>query len=97
MKRFCWVLNRHLDKIYACDLDTMNHERVTPTKPCFKGTAPEEAVRMIDKSKHPLLIIGSQALLNPDLDQKLADAVDKVNIPVYLTGMARGLLWAQRC
>ncbi len=85
-------LNRHLDKIYACDLDTMVRKSIAPAKPSFHEQAPAKAVRLIEESKRPLLIVGSQALLNPDLTDKLIEAIGMINIPVYLTGMARGLL-----
>ncbi len=85
-------LNRHLNKIYACDLDTMSRESIPSTKPDFKKHTPAESVRLIDKSVQPLLIIGSQALSNPDLTPELTEAINTMNIPVYLTGMARGLL-----
>ncbi len=87
-----WYLNRHLDKIYACDLDTMTHSPLPLTKPLFQSTAPEQAARMIDKSKQPLLIVGSQALSSPDFAPGLAEAISTMDIPVYLTGMARGLM-----
>jgi acetolactate synthase-1/2/3 large subunit len=38
------------------------------------------------------MIVGSQATLQPDNIDKLAKAVGTLGIPVYLTGMARGLL-----
>ncbi len=87
-----WYLNRHLDKIYACNLDTMSHESISPVKISFRRYTPAKAVRLIDKSKRPLMIVGSQVLLNPDLAPKLIEAIGMMNIPVYLTGMSRGLL-----
>jgi acetolactate synthase-1/2/3 large subunit len=40
------------------------------------------------------MIVGSQAMLDPGAAEKLARAVEALSIPVYLTGMARGLLGA---
>lgn len=40
----------------------------------------------------PLLVIGSQAMLRADAAESLAQAVEQLGIPVYLSGMARGLL-----
>jgi acetolactate synthase-1/2/3 large subunit len=39
-----------------------------------------------------VLLVGSQALLNATEAPALAEAVDALGIPVYLSGMARGLL-----
>ncbi|MCB1318985.1 MAG: thiamine pyrophosphate-binding protein, partial [Leptospiraceae bacterium] len=44
------------------------------------------------ESQRPLLLIGSQAMLNPTRVSELRQAVEKLGIPVYLAGMARGLL-----
>jgi acetolactate synthase-1/2/3 large subunit len=51
-----------------------------------------KAVELVAMSQKPLLIIGSQAMLYSDMAQKLAGAVGSLGIPVFLTGMARGLL-----
>ena len=38
------------------------------------------------------MILGSQALLRIENIPALISAIEKINIPVYLTGMTRGLL-----
>lgn len=43
-------------------------------------------------AKKPLLLIGSQCLLQPQEVGNLVHAVEQLGIPVYLSGMARGLL-----
>ena len=47
---------------------------------------------MLQSAKQPVLLIGSQALINPAQHEKLADAVKNLNIPTFVSGMARGLL-----
>ncbi|MAT95920.1 MAG: acetolactate synthase [Anaerolineaceae bacterium] len=44
------------------------------------------------EAKRPLLIIGSQALVDAQQSAALQQAVLKLGIPTYLSGMARGLL-----
>ncbi len=51
-----------------------------------------KVVDAIKRAQSPLLIVGSQAMLQADKAEELADAVAKLGIPVYLSGMARGLL-----
>lgn len=46
---------------------------------------------LLDAEK-PVLLIGSQALQIPSQREALADAVKELNIPTYVSGMARGLL-----
>ncbi|KJH51766.1 thiamine pyrophosphate enzyme, TPP binding domain protein [Dictyocaulus viviparus] len=49
-------------------------------------------VQLVCDSKKPLLLIGSQALLPPVIPSRLVKAVELLGIPVFLSGMARGLL-----
>eukprot|EP00484_Ammonia_sp_Unknown_P023747 CAMPEP_0197032188 /NCGR_PEP_ID=MMETSP1384-20130603/10929_1 /TAXON_ID=29189 /ORGANISM="Ammonia sp." /LENGTH=643 /DNA_ID=CAMNT_0042461811 /DNA_START=24 /DNA_END=1955 /DNA_ORIENTATION=+ len=43
-------------------------------------------------SKCPLLVLGSQSMLHPLLVKDLIAALNQLRIPVYLSGMSRGLL-----
>lgn len=53
--------------------------------------------KLLDAATRPVLVIGSQALVNLDLAgaSALAAAVTKLGIPTYLGGTARGLLGKQ--
>ena len=42
--------------------------------------------------KKPLIVLGSQAVFHPNLIFKLIEGLEYLDIPVYLSGMARGLL-----
>jgi len=46
----------------------------------------------IGKAERPVLLAGSQTLLNPANAAAIRAAVENLGIPVYLSGMARGLL-----
>jgi acetolactate synthase-like protein len=50
---------------------------------------------MLSKAERPVIVLGSQAMLHPARVQDLVEAVGSLHIPVYLSGMARGLLGAQ--
>lgn len=52
----------------------------------------QRAAQKIKNAQRPLLLIGSQAMLDPSHANALADAVNRLGVPVYLSGMARGLL-----
>jgi len=54
-----------------------------------------QAAEMIAVSPRPVLIVGSQAMLNAAEIDKLAEALNSLGIPVFLAGMARGLLGRQ--
>jgi acetolactate synthase-1/2/3 large subunit len=44
------------------------------------------------KAKRPLLVLGSQTLVNEPEPERIAEAVRALGVPTYLGGMARGLL-----
>ena len=50
------------------------------------------ALKNAQLAQSAVLVIGSQALTDPDAAMRVADAVTRMSIPVYLSGMARGLL-----
>lgn len=54
----------------------------------------KRALKAIEGAERPVLVVGSQALVNYTREdaQRLAEAVNKLNIPVWLGGTARGLL-----
>ncbi|MDH3432823.1 MAG: thiamine pyrophosphate-binding protein, partial [Gammaproteobacteria bacterium] len=50
------------------------------------------AVARIGKAERPVLVVGSQALVDAEQAGALAAAIEHIGIPVYLSGMARGLM-----
>ncbi|PIO67954.1 thiamine pyrophosphate enzyme, TPP binding domain protein, partial [Teladorsagia circumcincta] len=52
----------------------------------------DKIVQLISSAKKPVMLIGSQAMLPPVVPKDLVKAVELLGIPVYLGGMARGLL-----
>ncbi len=50
------------------------------------------AERVLRKAKRPLLLVGSQSVLDPSRVPGLVQAVESLGLPVYLSGTARGLL-----
>lgn len=56
------------------------------------STEIRQVASALSNAKRPLLIIGSQALIDAAHSEALQTAVKKLGIPTYLSGMARGLL-----
>lgn len=53
----------------------------------------QKSLTILSKSKKPLCIIGSQIIQsNKEYHKFIIQQINKLNIPCYLTGMARGLL-----
>jgi thiamine pyrophosphate-dependent acetolactate synthase large subunit-like protein len=85
-------LTRHANKLFAMARGPAIpaiHEAVVPAP---AGNAVQRAGRALRSAQRPLLVIGSQALARAESASGLAEAVTRLSIPVYLSGMARGLL-----
>ncbi len=87
-----WYLNRHAARMFAGAAGA-----TTPTpRPVEPPRAPESAIAKaadaLAAAQRPLLVIGSQALLLADRAKSIAAAIGRLGVPVYLSGMARGLL-----
>lgn len=67
-----------------------------PELPIPRATRGElrRVAKALRASKKPVMLVGSQATLRVDRIDEVAAAVEKLGIPVYLSGMARGLLGA---
>lgn len=52
----------------------------------------DRVVEALRKARRPLLVLGSQSLVNEREPERVAEAVRRLGVPVYLAGMARGLL-----
>jgi len=87
-----FYLQRHVDRMFACEFDEMRPGETRLTSPDFDSSSASKALELVAMAHRPVLIAGSQATLQPDNIDMLARAVGSLGIPVYLTGMARGLL-----
>ncbi len=87
-----FYLQRHVDQMFACEFEEMQPGEYKVKSPDFDSSSVSKALELITLSQRPVLIVGSQAMLQPDHIDKLAGAIGSLGIPVYLTGMARGLL-----
>ena len=58
------------------------------------GSELKKAAAMLREAKRPLMVLGSQAMLRPARVAELVTAVERMGVPVYLSGAARGLLGA---
>lgn len=52
----------------------------------------EQAARLLAGADKPLIVLGSQTMLRPHRIPELIAALETLDVPVYLSGMARGLL-----
>ena len=63
-----------------------------PAAPGPGGAEVRRAAALLGRSERPVLVVGSQALLETSAAGELAGAIAALGAPVYLAGGARGLL-----
>jgi acetolactate synthase-1/2/3 large subunit len=87
-----WYLNRHARRMFAGSLDAVAPSVQTVYLPRANDAATRAAAAALARAERPLMVIGSQAVVRAEQADIVARAVAKLNMPVYLSGMARGLL-----
>ncbi len=80
-----WYVRRYLRRQFDAPADIPAPRVVTIEEP--SDTALRKVAARMAKAQRPVLVVGSQAS-----SPKVAQAIDLLGIPVYLSGMSRGLL-----
>lgn len=88
-----WYINTRLNQVFK------GKESRTPVSYRIRAEHPKHQTRHISKvalkvenAKKPVFLIGSQAVLDPEKIEALITAIETIEAPVYLSGMARGIL-----
>jgi thiamine pyrophosphate-dependent acetolactate synthase large subunit-like protein len=88
-----WYINYHAKNLFAgkdnVKLDTPVQSFTYPT---HSSSAVNKVIARLKEAKKPVMLVGSGAMMNPQKSAALAQAVSKLGVPVYLSGMGRGLL-----
>jgi acetolactate synthase-1/2/3 large subunit len=87
-----WYLNRHAQRMFAGGAEAVAPSVQTVYLPRAGDGALRAAATALARAERPLMVIGSQAVVRADEAAQLAQAVQRLGMPVYLSGMARGLL-----
>jgi len=87
-----FYLNRHVEKMFAGSTEAAAPRVRAVLPPAATEASVAAAAAALARSERPLLVIGSQALSIAAEAPRIAAAVAQLGIPVYLSGMARGLL-----
>jgi acetolactate synthase-like protein len=87
-----WYVGRHLGRLFGgAGRGTAEAPAPAPLPPPDEAHVRRAAV-LLSRAERPVLLVGSQALLSATEADALAGAVRALGVPVYLSGMARGLL-----
>lgn len=90
-----WYINRHARKLFeGVNLKETSKPRKEPAIPLHATSDLQKALSKINHASKPVLLIGSGAIMNAEKANTLADVVNRLGLPVFLSGMARGLLGA---
>ena len=90
-----WYLRRHVDKLFACSPISVESARKASVVPFSVDSDDlQAAVGELRQAEAPVLVVGSQVALRTDKLDALSEKLDSLGVPVFLTGMARGLLGA---
>jgi acetolactate synthase-1/2/3 large subunit len=85
-------LTRHGNKLFAPARGPEMTVPHAPHVPAPGRAVIARAARALASAERPLLVVGSQALAQAGRANHLARAVTRLSIPLYLSGMARGLV-----
>lgn len=89
-----WYIDRHVNRLFS-GVRSFSPFKADPEAlydaPIDDGIA-QKVLAVLQKSTRPVMILSSGALLAPGKADALSAAVGQMGIPVYLSGMARGLL-----
>jgi acetolactate synthase-like protein len=85
-------LRAHAARIFAGSRRARLGPAVVVAPPAPPSGAIARAADALARARRPLLVVGSQALLEAGAAAELARAVERIGAPVYLSGGARGLL-----
>jgi acetolactate synthase-1/2/3 large subunit len=93
-RALAWYVGRHLGRLFG-DVRPVPAGGPVPVPPPEPDEARvRRAAVLLSRSTRPVLLVGSQALLSATEADAVAQAVRALGVPVYLSGMARGLLGA---
>lgn len=85
-------LRWHVARLFAGAGRVAVAPRIETTPPAPDMARTRQVAERLRRAERPLLLVGSQALLDAPAAGSLAAAVERLGLPVYLSGMARGLL-----
>lgn len=88
-----WYINFHAGRLFA-GKDSVGFDAPIrqPEYPAHSSSQIDKVARLLAGAKKPVMLVGSGAMMNAQKATALAEAVKTLGVPVYLSGMGRGLL-----
>ncbi len=89
---FRLYVERHLSKMFWGSKTARPPVAIKISAPAVRRSSVAAAAEALARASRPLAVIGSQTLAAGNDPARIAAAVGRLRVPVYLSGMARGLL-----
>jgi len=86
-----WYVDRHLRRLFA----PATSVATAPSRPDAEvgvDALAAKAAAALARAERPVFVIGSQAVAGDTVVDELVTAIDRLAVPVFLSGMARGAL-----
>ena len=83
----------HLNRLFSGAAHELSG-RIEGKIPCAPQNSLKKAAKWLNQAQRPVMVLGSQVMLQPAKVDELVKSVERMGIPVFLSGMARGLLGA---
>ncbi|MCB0564934.1 MAG: hypothetical protein KDD01_11210 [Phaeodactylibacter sp.] len=90
-KALQWYINRHVNGLFKGMQNYVVPGEEQPLIPTFTQTEVNAVARAAKGAERPVMVISSGAMMEVEEVGTLCAAVKRLGIPVYLSGMARGL------
>ena len=87
-----WYLGRHADRMFAGAGGAYEPQLRDVEVPGAPEGALARAAAALARAERPLVVVGSQSVVEAQAAAQVAAALGQLGVPVYLSGMARGLL-----
>jgi len=88
-------LTSHLRRIFGGRGGRARDAVAAPAVPEVDSWTVRRAARALSAAARPVLVVGSQATLEVGAIETLVAAIERLGVPIWLSGMARGLLGAE--
>lgn len=85
-------LKFHVNRLFGGSKNLQIPAPAAVPEPFISENLVERLAKALAKSERPLLLVGSQTLVRSQQAPKIRSAIESLAVPVYLSGMARGLL-----
>jgi acetolactate synthase-1/2/3 large subunit len=85
-------LRLHLTRVFAASGRHSPAGLIRPEPSAPEAADVERAAALLKRAARPVLLLGSQLTLRPEQLGRSIESLERLGIPAYLSGMARGLL-----